>query len=670
LNRAAAEKRIRALRDEIRRHERLYYAENRPEITDYEFDLLYHELLELERRFPELASADSPTLRVGGEPAEAFAPFRHRVPMLSMDNTYSEADLREFERRNRRLVPETGFSYTVELKIDGVSIALIYRDGILRTGATRGDGTTGDDVTANIRTIRSVPLRLEGAVPGEFEVRGEVYIAREDFAAINAVREEAGEPVYANPRNLAAGSLKQLDPRVTARRRLRCWIYSSPNQAELGIDSHWELLKKLKALGFEVEPHSVLCSGIEEVIGVCREWEGRREPLPYQVDGLVVKVDSLRLQEELGATSKAPRWQIAYKFPAQQATTRLEAVTVQVGRLGRLTPVAELVPVALAGTVVKRASLHNQDEIDRKDIRIGDTVVVEKAGEIIPQVVRPLKELRTGSEKKFSMPDRCPSCGGPVKRAEGEVAYRCGNISCPAQVRERIAHFASRRAMDIEGLGPKSIDQLVSRGLVSSVADLYGLDREVLAPLERMGEKSAANLVAALDDSRRRPLFRLIFGLGIRHVGVAGARALAARFGSLPAIMKAGVEELEEIPDIGPIMAASIREFFEIRRNREQIERLGAAGVRLEEEEKEPARKVEGVSGKTFVLTGTLDGLTREEAAAAVVARGGKAASSVSAKTDYVVVGANPGSKARTAAELGVPVLDEREFRALLGLDA
>jgi len=668
MNKAAARVRLDNLRREIRRHERLYYVENSPEITDSEFDLLYHELLELERRFPDLIDPASPSRRVGGEPVEGFPPFRHRVPMLSMDNTYSEEEVREFERRNRRLLPEADFSYTVEMKIDGVSIALVYRDGVLETGATRGDGTTGDDVTLNIRTVRAVPLSLDRSlVPGTFEVRGEIYIEKADFAALNAAREEAGEAVYANPRNLAAGSLKQLDPRITAHRRLRCWIYDSPDASVLGIDSHWELLKRLKTLGFPVEPHAAFCSGIEEAVSACRRWEQKRSELPYMVDGLVIKTDSLLLREELGSTAKAPRWQIAYKFPAEQAVTRLREISIQVGRLGRLTPVAELDPVRLAGTVVKRASLHNADEIARKDIRVGDQVLVEKAGEIIPQVVRSLPEKRRGDEIAFVMPSSCPSCGGPVARAEGEVAWRCPNISCPAQVRERIAHFASRRAMDIEGLGEKLIDQLVSLGLVKSLPDLYRLRRETLASLERMGEKSAENLLAALGESRSRGLARLLFGLGIRHVGTAAAGVLAARYRSLEKLAAASEDELQAIPDVGPVMAESIGAFFATESNRRLLRDLADAGVRTQEEG--PAPRVRpGVSGKTFVLTGALKNLTRDEAVAAIAAAGGKATSAVSRKTDYVVVGADPGSKARRAAELGVPILDEPGFLRLLGL--
>ena len=661
-----AKKKIEELRKRIRRHNYLYYVENNPEITDRDFDRLYRELLELEKEFPELATPDSPTRRVGGEPLAEFKPYRHEVPMLSMDNTYSEDDLREFEKRNQRFMPGAEFTYTVELKIDGVSVALIYEKGCLVVGATRGDGVTGDNITQNVKTVRSIPLRIQGKnSPGKVEVRGEIYIDKKRFARINQEREERGEPLYANPRNLAAGSLKQLNPKITAARRLDSWIYYMPHPEVLGCESHYELLKKLGDLGFRVEPHAKTCRDMDEVIAYCRSWQEKRQELDYVVDGMVVKVDAYPLQRRLGATSRAPRWQIAYKFPAERQATRLLDILVQVGRLGKLTPVAVLEPVHLSGTVVRRASLHNQDEIDRKDIRIGDTVWVEKAGEIIPQVVGVLKEKRPNGAKKFQLPQRCPVCGGPVVRSPGEVASRCENISCPAQVRERIKHYASRRALDIEGLGEKLIGQLVARGLVRSPADLYSLRREDLLGLERMAAKSADNLLAAIEESKSRPLDRLLFALGIRHVGRTAARTLGRHYHSLAGLARAPAAELEDIPEIGPIMAASIEQFFHNERNLAVIRKIEEAGVKTKEElEETPGDR--SLDGKTFVFTGALKEFTREEAAEEVLKRGGRPSSSVSAKTDFVVAGESPGSKLEKAKKLGVKIISEAEFKKLL----
>lgn len=667
MKKTEAEKKIKKLRKQIDYHNYKYYVETAPEISDREYDRLYHELVEMEKRFPGSATADSPTRRVGGEPLKEFESYRHEILMLSMDNTYSEEDLREFEKRNQRLLPEARFTYTVELKIDGVSVALIYEKGLLSVGATRGDGVTGDDVTSNIKTVHSVPLRLKGREkPPKFEVRGEVYIDKKRFARINAGREERGAAVYANPRNLAAGSLKQLDSRVTASRHLNSWIYYTPHPEVLGCRSHFKLLKKLPRLGFRVNPHYKKCGGIDEVIEYCRRWQEKKQELDYVVDGMVVKVDSYELQKKLGATSRAPRWQIAYKFPAEQKPTKLKEIRVQVGRLGRLTPVAILEPVPLSGTIVRRASLHNQDEIDRKDIRVGDTVLVEKSGEIIPQVVKVIREERTRGTRKFKMPVKCPACGGPVVRSPDEVAWRCENISCPAQVKERLRHFASRRAMDIEGLGPSLIEQLVERGLVKNIAGLYRLKREKLMNLERMAAKSADNLINAIDKSKSRSLDRLLFALGIRHVGITAARTLARRYPDLTELGKATAGQLEQIPEIGPVMASSIEQFFRDERNRAVIGELQAAGVKTKAEKPPAGRESAPLAGKSFVFTGALENFTRDEAAGEVYRRGGNPSSSVSKSTDFVVAGKNPGSKYEKAGKLGVNIITEAEFQKLL----
>ncbi|HDL64542.1 MAG TPA: NAD-dependent DNA ligase LigA [Proteobacteria bacterium] len=667
MNKKDAEEKISHLRKEIRHHEYLYYVKDSPEISDYEYDLLYRDLISLETLFPELITPYSPTQRVGGEALKEFKPYRHETPMLSMDNTYSEDELREFERRNQRLLPEAEFTYTVELKIDGISVALIYQDGLLEAGATRGDGSTGDNVTANIKTIRSIPIHLVGdAIPHKIEVRGEVYIDKERFAKINFKQEELGEVVYANPRNLAAGSLKQLNPAVTATRRLNCWVYDTPHPEVLSCLSHYQLLKKLEEVGFRVEPNYKFCGNMDEVIEYCRFWQEKKSELSYMVDGMVIKVDSYELREQLGTTSKAPRWQIAYKFPAEQLPTRLNDISVQAGRLGKLTPVAELEPVLISGSTVRRASLHNQDEIDRKDIRIGDMVMVEKAGEIIPQVVRVLKEKRTGEERKFKMPEICPACGSPVVQPEGEVAYRCENISCPAQVKERLQLFASRAAMYIKGLGPKLIEEMVAGGLVESPADLYYLSEDQVAALPRMAKKSAGNLLRAIEESKTRSLERLIYALGIRHVGRTSARTLIRAYPTLEKLESASQEELENIDEIGPVMAESIRQFFTNDRNREVVKRLQESGVGKSISPGSIPPPSGKLSGLTIVFTGTLSHYSRLECEELAVKEGARPTSSVSGKTDLVVVGENPGSKAEKAKKLGVKVISEEEFIELL----
>jgi len=662
------------LREQIRYHERKYYVENAPEITDFEFDTLMKRLEAIERDHPELVSPDSPTQRVGGEPVDKFAVVEHRVPMLSIDNTYSPAELREFDRRvHRGLADGAEPVYVAELKIDGVAVSLWYENGVLVQGATRGDGTRGDDITANIRTVRQVPLRLTPQrypVPPVLEVRGEVYLPKAEFARINRRREQNGEPLFANPRNAAAGSLKLLDSRETANRRLAMVAYQAGQIEGEDIHAHHTALEYLRDCGFAINPVHEVHASIEGALECCRRIEETRHAFPFQIDGMVIKVDSFAQQRRLGATAKSPRWAISYKFPPEQAETRLRKIAIQVSRAGVLTPVAYFDPVQLAGTTVQRATLHNADEIARKDIREGDTVLVEKAGEIIPQVVRAIHEKRTGRQKRFHMPDTCPVCGGPVSRDSDTVFYRCHNPSCPAQIKARLRHFAGRNAMDIDGLGPAVIDQLVDRGFVNDVADLIELRKEQLLELEKVADKSASNLLASIEAAKRRDFSRLIHGLGIRHVGVTAARALAHRFRSLDTLQHVTKEELAEVEDVGPVMAETITQFFADPRNRELIERLRSAGVTTEEKEAPSPTPTEGpFAGKTVVLTGTLERFTRTEARQIIERLGGRCTSSVSRKTDYVIAGTDPGSKLTRAQNVGVTVLTESEFLAMTGRD-
>jgi DNA ligase (NAD+) len=629
---------------------------------------MLEELRELERVHPELAREDSPTRRIGESPSPEFLPHAHKVPMMSLDNTYSVDELKAFLQRVRKGLKEGAeVRWVVEPKVDGVAVTLIYERGKFVRGATRGDGSTGDDITSNLRTIRNLPLRLS-IQPRRLEVRGEVYMIRKGFEQINREREKEGLPLFANPRNSAAGSLKQLDPRITARRPLAVVLYSIADIEGERVAFHHEALDLLRKAGLPGPAKDWRVCSDDEVIRAVEEVDQLRNKLPYDTDGAVVKLDSLSDQAALGMTSKSPRWAVAYKFESERARTRLLDIQVQVGRTGTLTPVAHLEPIKVAGSTVSRATLHNADEIERKDIRIGDMVVIEKAGEVIPAVVEVCKELRKGSEKKFKMPARCPACGGEVSREEGEVAARCENLDCPAQLERRIQHFASRGAMDIDGMGEALVKQLVERKLVRGVADLYELRLQDLESLERMGEKSAANIVEALEQSKQRGLWRLIFGLGIRHVGATAARTLADHFGSMDTLSDAGVEELEAIHEIGPVMAASIADFFSKKENRKVVERLKKAGLHLEDRRSEIAdRKVsQAVVGKTFVLTGTLPSLKREEASEMIRQAGGKVSSSVSKKTDYVLAGEEAGSKLEKAKELGIRVLDEVEFRKLL----
>lgn len=666
-NAAAAALRAAALRDALRRHEHLYYVLARPEVSDAEYDALARELRAIEEAWPELVTPDSPTCRVGGAPVDDLPSVRHEVPLLSLDNAYGEPELdawltRVTERLGGRL-PEI----VCELKIDGLSVSLVYEDGVLVRGATRGDGTTGEEVTPNVRTIRVLPLRLSEGAPRLLEVRGEVYLGKSAFQALNAAREEAGEPLFANPRNAAAGSLRLLDARETARRRLSVFLYAVARwEGEGAPATQAEALGALVRLGLPVNPHRAVARGAEEVKAFLSEWRERRHALDLETDGAVLKVSPVADQQRLGATAKFPRWALAYKYPAEEATTRVTAIVVQVGRTGVLTPVAEFEPVLLAGTTVRRATLHNYEDLSRKDVRVGDTVAVEKAGDVIPKVTRVLLEMRPAGAVPFEMPAVCPECGEAVVREEGEVAVRCVSAACPAQAREAIRHFVARRAMDVEGLGDERIDQLLSAGLISDVTSLYALRTADLAALERWGEKSAANVVSEIERSKEAGLSRLLFGLGIRHVGEKTGKVLARRFGTMPALLAATEEELTAVPEIGPETARSIREWRERPANAGLLSKLEAAGVRMNEPEGAPAPGGP-LAGRSFVLTGTLPRRTREEATAAIERAGGKVSGSVSRKTAAVVAGEDPGSKRAKAEALGVPVWSEDDLDRALG---
>jgi DNA ligase (NAD+) len=659
--------RARELRDEIRRHEHLYYVRNAPEISDEQYDRLERELRELEARHPELVTPDSPTQRVGEKPSEEFPSFTHRVPMLSLDNTYSEDELREFEERIYRIVGKREIDYITELKVDGLSMALHYENGVLVRGVTRGDGFRGDDVTPNVRAIRAVPLKLRGQeLPGELEVRGEVFLPRSRFEAMNREREEAEEEPFANPRNAAAGTIKSLDSKLTASRGLDIYVYSIAHVKGATIRSQSEALQRMSSWGLKTNPASRLCHGLDEVLAFCEEWREKRDSLQYEIDGVVVKVDRFSLQQELGYTSKFPRWAIAYKYPARQATTVVRAIEAYVGRTGKLTPVAHLDPVFLAGSTVARATLHNEEEVARKDVRVGDSVVIEKGGDVIPKVVRVMEEKRPAGTAPWSPPTTCPVCGTELVKPEGEVDRRCPNSSCPVQIEQRLQHYAGRSAMDIEGLGVALVHQLVETKLVLDFADLYHLRerRAELIALERMAEKSADNLLENIENSKSRELRRLLFGLGIRFVGERAAMLLARHFRSLDALARASVEEIDSLYEIGPTVAGSVRDWFQSPANRRLVERLKEAGVRTEE----PAAEASSATfqGLQIVLTGGLDSMTRDAAKAAIEARGGRVTTSVSKKTSAVVAGHEAGSKLDRAKELGVPVWSEEDFRRKL----
>jgi DNA ligase (NAD+) len=661
-----ASARIDALRREIHHHNRMYYIEDSPEISDAEYDALMNELIELEEAHPDLITADSPTQRVGGEPLEGFGTVEHTVPMLSLDNTYSKEEVLAFDARIKRALSRIGeMEYVAEPKIDGVAVSLRYENGVLVRGSTRGNGFVGDDVTANLRTIRTIPLRLEGAPIPLLEVRGEVYMPHKAFEKLNEEKEAEGEEPFANPRNATAGSLKLLDPRISAKRKLDIAVHSLGQVEGVEFKTHFEFLERARKLGLKVNEGYARFKGIENAMMYCDEWEKRRDSLPFEIDGMVIKVNRLELREALGATSKSPRWAFAYKFKARQASTVLKEIKVQVGRTGVLTPVAILEPVHLAGTVISRATLHNADEIKRKDIRIGDTVLIEKGGDVIPKVVKAVTTKRTGKEKIFEMPDRCPVCSAGVVRMEGEVAVRCGNMACPAQLKNRLKYFGSRGAMDIEGLGEVLVEQLVDKGLVRDVGDLYSLDVETIGNLERMGQKSAENLTSAIEGSKTRDLSRVIFALGIPYVGSRGADLLSQQFRSMDELSQATSEELQAVPEIGPRTADSIVHFFQESENLKVIEKLKAAGVNMRSAA--PAAAVDDrFDGKTFVLTGTLESMTRHEAEEKIKQRGGKPSSSVSRKTDYVIVGQDPGSKYDKAVQWGVQTLSEKEFIKML----
>ncbi len=663
-------KKIETLREKIRHHEYRYYVLDDPEITDTEFDQLMIQLKKLEAEHPELITPDSPTQRVGGKPREGFVKARHSSPMLSLDNTYSEDELRDWERRVHELTGRTDVEYVCELKLDGMSLALHYEDGRLLRGITRGDGSIGEDVTLNVRTVRSIPLSIpkeklkKAGIPSTFEVRGEMLMPLAAFKRMNEEREQHGLSTFANPRNATAGTVRQLEPSITAQRRLDYFTYMLLENGQTYFDRHWKTLEALDAAGFKVNPRRRLAKSFAEVWRFIEEWGQKRETLPYEIDGVVVKVDRTALQQELGYTGKAPRWAIAYKYAARGGITKLENVRWQVGRTGKLTPVAELAPVLIGGTTVRNATLHNMDEIERLGVKIGDWVEVERGGDVIPKVAKVVDDKdhprgKTGIET----PATCPVCGTKVVRTEGEVDYRCVNANCPAKLVGTILHFASRHVMNIEGMGDALVTQLTERGLVKNVADIYKLTKADMLSLERMGDKSAQNVLDEIDASKKLPLERVIFGLGIRFVGERTAQFLAEHFGSMEALEKASAEELQEVDEVGLRIAESIAEFFSIAANRKLVDRLREAGLTLTGKKKERGTKL---AGKTFVLTGTLEKYSRDEAKKKIEDAGGRVSGSVSKKTDYVVAGSDAGSKLDKARELGVPVVSEKEMEELL----
>jgi DNA ligase (NAD+) len=659
---------VEHLRQEIIFHNHRYYVLDDPIISDTEYDQLFRRLVELETRYPELRDSHSPTQKVGAPPLLGFAQVRHSLAMLSLGNVVSRREIQEFQERIRRFLKSNQpIEYVAEAKIDGIAVELVYEHGKLVVGSTRGDGVMGEDITQNLKTIRSVPLTLlqhpSLPRPHRLEVRGEVFLATEPFRQLNRERATAGEPLFANPRNATAGSLKQLDSSITARRPLNLFCYGVGQIVGVSFATQWEFIEALKGWGLKPVPQRRMCGNLDEVFAFCDEVQQQRDALPYEIDGVVVKVNSFALQRQLGEVSRSPRWAVAYKFPARQATTKVLSIAPQVGRTGILTPVAELEPVGIGGVTVRNASLHNMDEINRKDIRIGDTVIIERAGDVIPYVVKAVPETRTGREKKFAMPSHCPVCGAEVEREEGEAAYRCTGLACQAKLKESLKFFGARGSMEIEGLGEKIIDQLVDKGLVRDPGDLYLLSKEQLAALERLADKSAQNLITAIEKSKNTTLARFLSSLGIRHVGEATARQLADHFGDLDSLMEASEEQLQEVRDVGPEVARSIAHFFAQEQNRQVIEKLLTAGVQFP---KVKARRVGKLSGQTFVLTGTLASMTRPEAQQRIEALGGKVSSSVSKQTTAVIVGTDPGSKLDKARQFGVRVLDEEAFLRLL----
>jgi len=658
---------IERLRKSIRRHGHLYYVLNKPEISDTEYDKLYRRLKDLEDAHPELRTADSPTQRVGGEPSREFASVKHIAPMTSLDNTYSADEIRDFDKRVRKISGGARIEYCVELKFDGVSASLLYKGGRWVRGATRGDGINGDDVSANLKTIRSIPLVFAdgvSVVPKLIEVRGEVYMTKSAFGKINREKEKKGEELFANPRNAAAGSLKLLDPKIVASRGLDIFVWGVGHYEGISFKTHADVLDYLKEAGFRVNPHYKVCSTIDEVIDYCNSWEGRKDKLEVEIDGMVLKVNSLARQEDLGLTAKSPRWAIAYKFPAERALTEIKEIIVQVGRTGAITPVAILEPVHLSGTTVSRATLHNFDEIERLDVKIGDKVYVEKSGEIIPKVLGVAKEKRTGREKAFHIPVKCPACGSKLVRLPEEVALRCENAGCRAQLKEAVLHFASRNAMDIEGLGDAVANQLVDRKLIQDYGDIYYLKFADISGLDRMAEKSARNLMDAIEKSKSNDLNRLIFALGIRHVGEHASWVLASRFGKIEKLKETSVDGLTAIGEIGPVMAEAIHGFFHNKENLKILKKLKDAGLRMSQGA--AASSGGKLDGKTVVITGTLKSFSRQEAEELVRKSGGNPSSSVSKNTDFLVAGAEPGSKLEKAKSLGVKVIGEEEFRKLV----
>ena len=662
------EKYIASLREKINYHNYRYYVLDDPELSDAAFDGLFRELEDLEKEHPELLTADSPTQRVGAAPLKTFETVRHVLPMLSLANCFTREEVDEFDQRIKRFLKMTGdIEYVVEAKLDGVAVELVYEMGKFLVGSTRGDGTVGEDVTLNLKTIRSLPLQLfspkEGVIPERLSVRGEVFLGKKEFKLLNQQREEQGEPPFANPRNAAAGSLRQLDPKITATRPLDILCHGIGDVSGFSYDTHWDVLDSFSNLGFKVNPLRYKCKSIKEVINRYEGIQQKRNDLNYEIDGAVIKVNDCKLQERLGNISRSPRWAIAYKFEAHQEITTIKEIIVQVGRTGALTPVAVMEPVKVGGAEVSRATLHNQDEIDKKDVRIGDTVVVQRAGDVIPEVVKVVTSKRTGSEKKFVMPETCPVCGSDVIKSEEEAVFRCLGLSCPAKLKESLKHFASKGAMDIDGLGDKIVNQLVERGLVKDISDLYFIRMNDLVEMERLADKSAQNLLGAIDKSKGAGLERLIYALGIRHVGEHTSKVLVSNLGTLEGIMKADETTLLGIKEIGPEIGRSIVRFFKQEGNRITITRLKSAGVSFEKEKTEAERSLEG---KTFVLTGSLEGFTREEAKRLVEGKGGKVSSSVSSKTDFLIAGEAPGSKLKKAEELKIGILSEEEFKRLI----
>ncbi len=666
-------KEIEQLRQDIDFHNYKYYNEDNPVLSDAEYDRLMQRLISLEEQYPQFKTSDSPTQRVGAKPAKELSPVKHLLPMLSLANAFNDEEILAFDKRVKKLLdlpPGVELSYVAELKIDGLAVNLLYKNRVLTKGSTRGDGFTGEDITNNVKTIKSIPLKLQASgkskVPEVIEVRGEIYLEHQEFERINNERQKAAEPLFANPRNAAAGSVRQLDPSITAQRKLNIFVYGTGDLQGIKLATHWETLSYLKNMGLKINTAAKLCPDIHAAINFCHEWDDQRKSLPYDADGLVIKVNSIIQQGTLGQVSRSPRWAIAYKFAAEQAITVVKDIEIGVGRTGALTPVAIMEPVEVSGVMVKHATLHNEDEIRRKDVRIGDTVVIQRAGEVIPEIVRVMTEKRTGQEKAFIMPMKCPVCGSDVYRPLDEVVARCTGIACPAQVKERIAHFASRTAMDIEGLGESWVEILVDKKLIQDPADIYFLKKEDLLGLDRMGERSATNLITAIAESKNREFSCLIYALGIRHVGEHLAEVLAEHYASIDELAVLTKEELENIPEIGPAIAESLEIFFKQEETKVVLAKLRQAGVRLQQEKKQKKEQV--LARKTFVLTGGLESFTRDEAARMIKNLGGRVTASVTKKTDYVVAGTDPGSKYDKAKELGVKILDEAGFKKIIKL--